>query len=87
MQGLPATLSIEEAGRLLGFGRDTAYAAARSGALPTILIGKRKRRVPTSHVLQLLGGGQARPQTLERSVSEDPTLLLAQTLAGVEAAK
>jgi excisionase family DNA binding protein len=58
MQRLPATLSIEEAARLLGFGRDTAYAAARSGALPTILIGKRKRRVPTSCVLQLLSGGQ-----------------------------
>jgi excisionase family DNA binding protein len=51
---LPATLSIEEAGRLLGYSRDTAYAAARTDALPTILLGKRKRRVPTHRLLELL---------------------------------
>ena len=51
---LPATLSIEEAGRLLGYSRDTAYEAARSGTLPTIRIGKRKRRVPTHWLLELL---------------------------------
>jgi excisionase family DNA binding protein len=34
-------LTIEEARRLLGIGRSQAYAAARSGELPTVRIGKR----------------------------------------------
>ena len=35
------TYKIEEAGRLLGIGRNQAYEAAKSGQLPTIKIGKR----------------------------------------------
>ena len=35
------TYSVEEAGRLLGIGRNGAYAAAKSGQLPTLRIGKR----------------------------------------------
>jgi len=57
---LPLTVSIEEAGRMLGYSRDTAYAAARSGVLPTILIGKRKRRVPSHRLLELLDGRTSR---------------------------
>jgi excisionase family DNA binding protein len=35
------TLSISEAGKVLGIGRSAAYEAARSGQLPTIKIGRR----------------------------------------------
>lgn len=35
------TLSVEEAGRILGLSRGSAYLAARTGELPTIRIGKR----------------------------------------------
>jgi excisionase family DNA binding protein len=35
------TMSIEEAARLLGIGRNNAYVAARKGDIPTIRIGKR----------------------------------------------
>jgi excisionase family DNA binding protein len=35
------TISVEEAGRQLGIGRNTAYEAARAGQIPTIRIGKR----------------------------------------------
>jgi excisionase family DNA binding protein len=35
------TMTIEEAARLLGVGRNKAYAAARSGEIPIIKIGKR----------------------------------------------
>ena len=35
------TYNIEEAGRLLGIGRNQAYEAAKSGQIPTIKIGKR----------------------------------------------
>jgi excisionase family DNA binding protein len=35
------TISVEDAGRVLGLSRGSAYAAARSGDLPTIRFGKR----------------------------------------------
>lgn len=35
------TLTVEETASLLGIGRNTAYAAVRSGAIPTVRIGKR----------------------------------------------
>jgi excisionase family DNA binding protein len=35
------TVSVEDAGRILGLSRGSAYAAARAGALPTIRFGKR----------------------------------------------
>jgi excisionase family DNA binding protein len=35
------TLTIEEAAKILGIGRNNAYLAARNGQLPTIKIGKR----------------------------------------------
>ena len=36
-----STLSVEEAGDVLGLSRATAYAAANSGSLPVIRIGRR----------------------------------------------
>ena len=35
------TLSITEAGNVLGIGRSAAYEAARTGQIPTIKIGRR----------------------------------------------
>ncbi len=35
------THTVEEAGRLLGVSRNSAYALARTGELPTIRLGKR----------------------------------------------
>ncbi len=35
------TLTVPEAGRVLGVGRNAAYEAARAGEIPTIRIGKR----------------------------------------------
>jgi excisionase family DNA binding protein len=34
------TVTVPEAGRLLGIGRNAAYEAARRGEIPTIKIGK-----------------------------------------------
>ena len=51
------TLTVEEAGRLLGIGRSLAYAAAKDGSLPTIRIGKRIL-VPTAALLRMLAGGE-----------------------------
>jgi excisionase family DNA binding protein len=35
------TLKVEEAGKLLGIGRNQAYLAARTGKIPAIRIGRR----------------------------------------------
>ena len=37
----PLTMSVEEAGRLLGISRKSAYKAAASGELPTVRFGRR----------------------------------------------
>ena len=42
---LPLTLSVPEAGRRLGLGKNAAYEAARRGELPVLRFG-RKLRVP-----------------------------------------
>jgi excisionase family DNA binding protein len=47
------TVSVEEAGRLLGISRGAAYARAGDGSLPTIRLGKRLL-VPKSALDKLL---------------------------------
>lgn len=47
------TMSVEEAGELLGISRCSAYRAASTGELPTIKVGKRLR-VPTAVMRRLL---------------------------------
>ena len=50
----PATISLEQAGDLLGISRRTAYRAAQRGQIPTIRLGRRWF-VPTARLLELLG--------------------------------
>ena len=38
-ENTPKTMSVPEAGRVLGIGRDAAYAAARRGDLPVMRFG------------------------------------------------
>jgi len=52
------TYKIEEAGRLLGIGRNQAYEAARRGDIPTIKIGKRLL-VPKAALDRMLSGEAA----------------------------
>jgi excisionase family DNA binding protein len=51
----PATISVPEAGRILGVSRKTAYVAAANGDIPTIRIGGRIL-VPTQRLAALLAG-------------------------------
>lgn len=51
-----ATISVEEAGQLLGIGRSAAYEAVRRGEIPVLPIGRRYR-VPVPRLLALLGAG------------------------------
>ena len=50
------TLSVEEAGKLVGLGRSAAYEAARRGELPVLAFGRR-RVVPTAALRRLLAIG------------------------------
>lgn len=49
------TVSVEEAGRIIGVSRNVVYEAARTGAIPAIRIG-RLLRVPIASLEKLLGG-------------------------------
>lgn len=50
----PLTMTVEEAGRLLGISRKSAYKAAASGELPTVRFGRRLL-VPRQRLLERLG--------------------------------
>ena len=50
----PTVLTVEEAAKVLRIGRSAAYAAAKSGDLPTIRIGH-VLRVPRHRLAALLG--------------------------------
>ena len=55
---MSATLTIDQAARLLGCSRNTAYAAARSGeiaGIPVIRIGARRLVIPRAPLEELLG--------------------------------
>lgn len=51
---LPPTLTVTEAGELLGLSRSAAYRAADAGQIPTVRFGRRLR-VPTGALAALLG--------------------------------
>jgi hypothetical protein len=48
------TITVPEAGQILGVGRDSAYRAAAAGQIPTLEIGRRLV-VPVHRLLELLG--------------------------------
>lgn len=49
-----ATITVPEAGQVLGLGRDSSYRAAERGELPTLKLGRRLL-VPVPKLLRLLG--------------------------------
>lgn len=55
------TMTISEAAHVLGVGRQTAYIAAREGALPVIRVGRRRLVVPRVALERLLATGEWRP--------------------------
>jgi excisionase family DNA binding protein len=50
------TLTVEQAGRALGIGRNAAYAAVKRGDIPTLKIGG-AIRVPAAPLRRMLGLG------------------------------
>lgn len=53
--GLPATISVPLAGRLLGICETSAYDAVKTGQLPVLRLGQRRLLVPTARLRDLLG--------------------------------
>ena len=49
------TLTVEEAGKVLGLGRGASYAAAKRGEIPTIRLGRRLV-VPVDALERMLAG-------------------------------
>jgi len=52
--GLPFTLDVKQAAKLLGIGQNSAYEAVKRGEIPTLKIGRRLV-VPTATLLARLG--------------------------------
>jgi len=50
----PATVTVEEAARILGIGRQTAYDLARQGKLPVLRLGKKRLVVPKIALQRML---------------------------------
>lgn len=48
------TITVEQAGKLLGISRAAAYAAANDGSIPAIRLGKRRLVVPKAAIEKLL---------------------------------
>ena len=61
MQGSRLTLTVPEAGRVLGVGRNAAYQAARTGDIPTVRIGKRIL-VPVAALGRMLEQAPSEPE-------------------------
>lgn len=53
-----STLSVEEAGAILGLSKDSAYKAVARGEIPALRLGRRLR-VPTEQLRRLLAGDLA----------------------------
>ncbi len=49
-----ATVSVPEAGRLLGVGRTTAWKMVKAGLLPAVRVGWHKVRVPKAALQRML---------------------------------
>jgi excisionase family DNA binding protein len=48
------TISIPEAGEIIGVSRNTAYELAKTGGIPTVKFGPRIRRVPVARFRRMI---------------------------------
>lgn len=53
-----ATITVEEAGQLLGIGRGMAYECARNNEIPVLRLGSHKLLVPVPALLKMLDGSK-----------------------------
>lgn len=67
------TCTVPEAGRLLGIGRDAAYAAAERGEIPTLRLGRRLV-VPVPRLLDLVGAAPTHSESASATDAPIATL-------------
>lgn len=53
-----ATISVEEAGQILGIGRGLAYSLAKNNEIPILRLVAHKLLVPVPTLLHMLGAGE-----------------------------
>ena len=68
----PLTLTVEQAGRVLGVGRSTAYELVRSGDLKCIRL-RRRIVVPIAHLAESLGVDRDTVWATLTSAATEPT--------------
>ena len=61
-----ATISVEQAAKILKIGRNQAYEAARNGQIPTLKIGK--RLLVLNEPLQRMLAGEGRAPSITKAV-------------------
>lgn len=71
MNGERLTLTVEEAGELLGVSRGVAYAAVKSGEIPSVRI-CRRILVPRARLLALLGETPELSPNANRAATNGP---------------
>jgi excisionase family DNA binding protein len=71
-----ATITVPEAGQVLGLGRDSAYRAAERGELPTLKLGRRLL-VPVPKLLRLLGLEDSEGEPVSSPIAPAPATLQA----------
>jgi excisionase family DNA binding protein len=64
------TVTVPEAGRLLGIGRDAAYRAAERGEIPTLKLGRRIV-VPVPKLMELLGADSKHVATIPEPAADN----------------
>ena len=69
----PLTLTVEQAGKVLGVGRSTAYELVRSGDLKAIRL-RRRIVIPVAHLAETLGVTHA--DVRDSAQAEGPTCRL-----------
>ena len=73
LDDLPAVLTVEEMARVMRLSRGSAYEAVRTGAIPSIRIG-RTIRIPRAALLVLLGEVGPPPRRAGREQPGVPVL-------------
>lgn len=66
----PATLTVAEAAKLLGIGRNQAYEAVQRGEIPSLRIGRRVL-IPAARLRRLLEDGPPTPPDPAAPVGTD----------------
>lgn len=81
----PLTLTVEQAAKVLGIGRSTAYELVHTGDIPSLRLGRRLV-VPTATLAESLGvsvsvirAATKPPPATPRRRPDDPTLAAAET--------